>query len=161
MREKRQQAIPALAAFLLLGIFAVSVLGVLLAGAGAYSRLTRRDDRAYNSRTGLQYVASRVRQAPAPRAVQVTDFGGADALTVTERVGGEDYVTYVYCHDGWLTELFCAADADLAPQDGERLLPAESLALERRDGLLYVELAQEGECYELILPLDSGEEALP
>ena len=59
MNEKRQQAIPTLAALLLLVIFAVSVLGVLLAGAGVYSRLTRRDERAYDSRTGLQYVASR------------------------------------------------------------------------------------------------------
>ena len=69
MREKRGQVIPALAAFLLLSVFAVSVLGVLLAGAGAYSRLTRRDERAYDSRTGLQYVASRVRQATVPGGV--------------------------------------------------------------------------------------------
>ncbi len=159
MKEKRRQAIPTLAAFLLLGIFAVSVLGVLLAGAGVYSRLTRRDDCAYNSRTGLQYVASKVRQAPAPHAVQVTDFDGMDALTVTEQVDAEVYVTRVYCHDGWLMELFCAAGADFAPEDGERLLRAQSLELEQRDGLLYVELVQEQERYELILYLESGEGA--
>jgi len=161
MNEKRRQAIPTLAAFLLLGIFAVSVLGALLAGAGVYSRLTRRDDRAYNSRTGLQYVASKVRQAPAPAAVQVTDFDGVDALTVTEQVDAEEYVTRVYCHDGWLMELFCAAQADFAPEDGERLLRAQSLELERRDGLLYVQLVQEEQCHELILHLETGEGAQP
>lgn len=160
MNEKRRQAIPALAAFLLLSIFAVSVLGVLLAGAGVYSRLTRRDERAYNGRTGLQYVAAKVRQAPAPHAVQVTDFGGVDALTVTEQVAGEAYVTRVYCHDGWLMELFCAAGVDFAPEDGERLLRARSLELEQRDGLLYVELVQE-QRYELVLYLDTGEGVRP
>jgi len=146
---------------LLLGIFAVSVLGVLLAGAGAYSRLTRRDDRAYNSRTGLQYVAAKVHQAPAPGAVQVTDFGGVDALTVTQQVDGADYVTRVYCHDGWLMELFCAAGAEFEPRDGERLLKAQSLTLEQRDGLLYVELVQEQERHELILCLEQGKGARP
>ena len=159
MREKRRQAIPTLAAFLLLCIFAVSVLGVLLAGAGVYSRLTRRDDRAYNSRTGLQYVATKVWQASAPHAVRVTDFDGVDALTVTERVDGTDHVTWVYCHDGWLMELFCVADADLEPRDGERLLRAQSLDLEQRDNLLYVQLVQEGQCHELILYLETGEGA--
>lgn len=156
MKEKRRQAIPTLAAFLLLSIFAVSVLGVLLAGAGVYSRLTRRDDCTYNSRTGLHYVASKVRQASAPGAVQVTDFGGVDALAVTERVDGVDYVTRVYCYDGWLMELFCAAEAEFEPQDGERLLKAQRLELEQRDGLLYVELVQEQEQHELILCLEPG-----
>lgn len=161
MREKRPQAIPTLAAFLLLGIFAVSVLGVLLAGAGVYSRLTRRDDCAYNGRTGLLYVASKVRQASAPDAVQVTDFGGVDTLTVTEQVDGEDYVTRVYCYNGWLRELFCAEQADFAPEDGERLLRANRLELEQYGGLLCVRLVQEQQEQELVLCLDPGEGVRP
>lgn len=144
---------------MLLSLFAVSVLGVLLAGAGVYSRLTRRDDCAYNSRTGLQYVASKVRQAPAPGAVQVGDFGGVVALAVTEQVDGADYVTRVYCYDGWLMELFCAARAEFEPRDGERLLKAQSLELEQRDGLLYVKLVQEQEEHMLILCPEPGKGA--
>ncbi len=161
MREKKQQAIPTLAAFLLLCIYAVSVLGVLLAGAQAYSRLTRRDSYAYDVRVGLQYVAARVRQAPSPAQVSVTDFDGVDALTVTQQVDGQEYVTRVYCRDGWLMELFCAADGDFEPQDGEKLLPAEALELEVRDELLYVHLTQEGQRHELILHPGWGEGALP
>lgn len=161
MREKKRQAIPTLAAFLLLCIFAVSVLGVLLAGAQAYSRLTRRDSHAYDSRTGLQYVAARVRQAYAPQAVSVTDFGGVDALTVIQQVDGQDYVTRVYCYEGWLMELFCAADGRFEPRDGEKLLPAQSLELERQGELLHVRLTQEQQCNELILHLGQGEGALP
>ena len=161
MREKRSQAIPALAAFLLLCIFAVCVLGVLLAGAGAYSRLTRRDSRAYDTRTALHYLSARVRQAPAPDRVSVTDFGGADALTVTEEIGGEDYVTRIYCHAGWLMELFCAADGQFEPQDGERLLAVDGLELELRDELLFVTLTQEDGRHESVLYLERRKGALP
>jgi len=146
---------------LLLGIFAVSILSALLAGAGVYSRLTRRGDHAYDSRTGLQYVATKVRQASAPDAIQVTDFGGVDALTVIEQVDGEDYATRIYCYDGWLMELFCAAQSDFVPEDGERMLRAQSLELEWRGGLLHVQLVQEQERHELILCLEPGEGARP
>ena len=87
-------------------------------------------------------------------------FGGVDALSVREQVDGESYVTRIYCHEGWLMELFCAADAGLLPEDGERLLPARSLELELRDGLLYVRLTQE-EAHELILYPQWGEGAQP
>ena len=131
MRQTKGQGIPVLSAFLLLSIFAATVLGVLLVGAGAYSRLTRRDSHAYDTRTALQYVTARVRQAPAPNQVSVTRFDGVDALTVTQRVDGQDYLTRVYCYEGWLMELFCAADGQFEPRDGEKLLPVESLELEK------------------------------
>ena len=63
--------IDGLAALLLFGIFAACVLSVLLSGAGAYRRLTQRDLTAYDRRTGLQYIAARVRQADRQGAVTV------------------------------------------------------------------------------------------
>ena len=159
MRQTKGQGIPVLSAFLLLSIFAATVLGVLLVGAGAYSRLTRRDSHAYDTRTALQYVTARVRQAPAPNQVSVTRFDGVDALTVTQRVDGQDYLTRVYCYEGWLMELFCAADGQFEPRDGEKLLPVESLELDMRGELIYVTLTQ-GEPYDLVLYLE-GEGAEP
>ena len=132
-----------------------------MAGAGAYSRLTRRDGHAYDVRTALQYVAARVAQAPGPHRVTVCEFGGLDALTVSESIGGEDYITRVYCYDGWLMELFCAADGQFAPRDGEQLLRADGLKLELRDKLLYVSLARAGETHELVLYLEQNEEVRP
>ena len=62
MRKGRQH-ISALAALVLFGLFAGCVLAVLLTGAGAYRRLTGRDRASCESRTRMQYVAARVRQA--------------------------------------------------------------------------------------------------
>ena len=82
MRRRREQKheVTGLIALVLFGVFAVCVLSVLLTGADVYHRLTVRDREAYARRTGIQYVATKVRQAQAGSAVAVSDFGGVDAL---------------------------------------------------------------------------------
>ena len=82
-----------LIALLLFGVFAVCVLGVLLTGADAYRRLTERDKDAYNRRTYVQYMATRVRQAAGAGSVSVEDFGGEDALVLLD---GKGWATRVY-----------------------------------------------------------------
>lgn len=129
-----QHHIDTLGALLLFGLFAVSVLIVLLSGANAYRRLTERDQQAYLRRSRVQYLSARVRQADRLGGVSVEPFGEGEALVLTEEDG--DYRTLVYCHGGWLMELYCAAETEMEPQDGERLLEAEGLALSLRDGLL-------------------------
>lgn len=124
----------------LLSIFAICVLSVLLMGANAYHRLTTRDQAAYERRTCAQYLATKVRQAPVPDAVFVSSFGGEDALVFAENIEGETYLTRIYCCDGWLRELFSAADGIFVPEDGEKVLPAQALCLTLKDGLLSVQI---------------------
>ena len=80
-----------LLALLLLGVFAVCVLSVLLTGAEGYRRLTERDREAYSWRTAAQYLTTKIRQADQWNGVSVENFGGRDALALTEEIGGEDY----------------------------------------------------------------------
>lgn len=154
----KQQSISALAALLMFGVFAVGILSVLLTGAGAYQRLTERDRLAYDSRTCAQYVATKVRQAGAPGAVRVENFGGVDALVIVQEYDGVEYWNRIYCHDGWLKELFTAAQGEFAPEDGEKILPAQKLELERQNGLLRVKLTDgNGTAMDLNLALRAGE----
>ena len=140
------------AALLVLAVFAVGILGTLLGGAGIYRRLTRRDQQAFNGRTLLQYVATRVRQAPG--GVAVADFGGCDALVIPQQVGNETFITRVYCYDGWLMELFSSEKGAFHPRDGEKLLPAQGLELEQEEGLLYGRIMDDwGAVHELYLRL--------
>ncbi len=145
-----------LIALLLFGVFAACVLMVLLSGAGAYKRLVDRDDAAYNSRTCTQYIAARVRQADREGGVSVEEFGGAPALALTE---GNGYLTRVYWREGYLMELYTSADAELAPEDGEKLLAADRLGLSMREGLLTVEITVGNRADTLRLSLRSGEGA--
>ena len=159
-QQKTQQSISALAALLMFGVFAVGILSVLLGGADSYRRLTQRDRVSYDERTCAQYMATKLRQAPSPESVVLSSFGDGDALLISQQVGQAEYCTRVYCHDGYLIELFAASGGEFAPEDGERLLPAQGLSLRRAGGLLYVELTDgNGQEVSLVLSLRGGEGA--
>ena len=141
---------------LLFGVFAVCVLTVLLTGARAYRGLTRRDQAAFNRRTCVQYIATRVRQGDIDGGVTVEPLGDTPALAIAQ----DGFVTWVYCYNGYLMELYTFADADLAPADGDRIMPLESLELSLEDGLLSAEIGVGGgEAETLRLSLRSGEGA--
>lgn len=145
---------------LLFGVFAVCVLTVLLTGANVYRRITERDQAAYDRRTCVQYVATRVRQADCLDAVSVSEFGGQTALEIRESIDGVEYLTRVYYYDGYLRELFSAADVELEPEAGEEIMEAQGLELTLEDGLLTVTATDDqGTVSTLVLSLRSGEGA--
>ena len=139
----------------MLAVFALSILGVLLGGAGIYRRLTQDSRERYNSRTCMQYFATKLRQAPGEAAVET--FGDCQALTLREHIDGRDYVTRIYCHEGWLMELFTPAGGGYAPEDGEKILPLEELDMELDQGLLQLEALIDGQTHTLTLHIRTME----
>lgn len=132
----KERSLSALAALLTFSLFAIGILSVLLGGANIYRRLNQRDTKSYDSRTCIQYLATKLRQAPSPGAVAVAPFGSGDALLIYEVVENETYLTRVYCHDGWLMELFTVADGDFNPEDGEKILPMVSFTPKAENSLV-------------------------
>ena len=57
-------------------------------------------------------------------------------MAIREEIDGISYVTRVYFYEGFLRELFSAESAALAPGDGEKIMPAESLDFQIDDDLL-------------------------
>ena len=156
-RKPMQHHMDGLAALLLFGVFAVCVLSVLLTGADAYRRLTERDRTACDQRTCVQYLATRVRQGDRLGDVQVEDFGGVDALVFRE---DSEYITRVYCYEGWLMELYASGELEMKPQDGERIMELSGLDMALEDGRLTLTVAgPEGGASTLALSLRSGEGA--
>lgn len=155
-RQETKHHMDGLLMLLLFGVFAVCVLIVLLTGARAYRGLTDRDRAAYDRRTCVQYIATKVRQGDARGAVCVEDFHGENALRLNDSEAG--CVTRLYCYDGWLMELYAFADGELEPQDGERIMPLEGLELSLEEGLLTAEIRSgEGVTDTLRLSLRSEE----
>lgn len=154
MKTKRiQHHIDGLVTLITFGIFAACTLTTLLAGAKAYSRLTQRDKLAYDRRTCVQYVAARVREADSAKTISVERFGDSDALVLN----GDDYVTRIYCCGGYLRELYCKEDRYARPEEGERIIEAESLRMSQEGEMLKVEVTTPGgEENTLILSPRSG-----
>jgi hypothetical protein len=160
--QKKQSHLEGLFALVLFGVFASCVLSVLLTGAGAYRRLTHRDQVAYECRTAIQYLATKVRQAPTPQSVGVDCFGSGDCLTISEEIDGQPYLTRIYCYDGWLRELFSGAQVEFLPEDGEPVLPAQSLSLTLEESALSIELNYaDAAPSTLTLSIRGGQEGLP
>lgn len=158
----KARSAPTVAALLLLAVFAAGILGVLLGGAAAYRRLNQQDQRSFESRTCLQYLATRVRQASGPDAVSIAPFGQVDALVIRQELEGEVFLTRVYCYDGWLMELFSFAEGEQEPRDGEKIMPLSVLTMELQQGLFTAAVSVQGEELQcLTLSLRGGEEMLP
>ncbi len=157
-----KRSLTALAGFAAAVLFALCVLCVLLSGAGVYRRLTADGQQAYARRTCAQYITTRVRQSENAAALAVESFGGVSALTVTQTIGSEVYLTRVYCYQGWLMELFSHREGEFSPADGEKLLPAQSLTFSLNDGLLQATVVDEfGRQTALTFALRGGEGGQP
>ena len=149
----KETSLAGVTALLLFCVFAACALTVLLTGADAYRSLTQRDADTSDRRTCTQYLSTKVRQADA-RSLSAEAFGDSDALVITQRVGEVDYVTRIYVCNGWLTEQFCAAGADLAPEDGEPILPLKGLSVSHeQDRLVFVAVNPDGSQSRLVRTL--------
>lgn len=151
--------------FMTLAVFALlafCILAVLVTGAGVYNRLTEAGSTGFDSRTLRSYLTTRVRQADARDQLSLAEFGGSPALVLREGLEGETYLTRIYCHDGYLRELFTPETGTFSPEDGEKLLPLQSFHILRQDDLLVLELSfPNGVRRELILFLRSEGGVLP
>ena len=160
--EQKRSPWAALAALMMLALFSVSILWALLSGAGVYSRLTKQSRIHYDSRTAVQYIATKVRQAPSTDAVRAASFGGADALCITQSLDGANYITRIYCHNGYLMELFTIDEDGFSPEDGEKILPADNLSITCSDSLLIITLTDtQGAATQLKLSIRNGEVSQP
>lgn len=158
----KERSVTKVAALLLFGLFAVGILSVLLGGAGVYGRLTQRNTQSYHSRTCTQYIATKLHQASSPEAVAVAAFGQADALVLSQTIDGEEYLTRVYCHDGWLRELFTPAGGDFVPEDGEKILPLSDLSLSCNGTRVEASFTDtDGEAWALTLHIRGSEGVQP
>ena len=121
-------------------VFTVSVLMVLLTGAGVYKGIVAAMDSSYEERTCLQYIGSKIRHYSGEGNISVADINGIEALVLTENIWGDDYNTYIYMHDGKVKELFTYCDLEFFPEDGFDILDARQLTFEKAaNNLLRIE----------------------
>ena len=163
-KQNRKQNMSSVFVLVLFAVFAVCILSVLLTGANSYQTLTKRDQASYDRRTAAQYITTKIRQNDTHDMLFVGDFDAAlpndhgNTLFLTEMADGVVYCTQLYCHDGYIRELFSTPGSDLSPEVGEKVLPAQNLSFSMRDGFLTVELTHsDGVTEQFVLALRSTE----
>lgn len=130
----------------LFALFAISSVFVLLCGARIYKSMLARDGDSYERRTVSQYIATRLRQSDAHGAYYIGSFNEllpaeeGDTLFYLEQIDGEEYLTRIYCHEGYLCELFSSADGGFSKGDGERVIPISSLSFKNENGLIVADI---------------------
>lgn len=123
---------------LIFAVFMVSLLLILLNGADTVRRITERDQKSYNQKTVAQYLTTRVHQADREGAVSVRKSGQVDMLVFAEEIDGTCYETSVYCHDGYLREMYCQSGMTFGPEFGEKIIPVQNFKVILENTLLHI-----------------------
>lgn len=142
----------------LFGVFAGSVLLVLMLGAKSYQSVSASMKESYEERTCLQYIATKMGHYSGENAVSVVEFGDGSALALREDIEGCAYVTYLYLYDGYAMELFCEEDLNLAPDAGFYIMEVGDLAFAQvTDALVRLTCTGSGGTAQLYVGLHLGE----
>jgi len=161
-KERTRWNITSLAALLAFAVFTLCALLVVLSGARVYQNLTHEAQRRSDNATVARYLTTRLHQSDSAGAIRLETFGDTQALVICSQHEQELYETRIYCHDGWLYELFSAPDAGLSPEDGERLLPLEKLSFDWQQPLLTMTFTDpQGASQTLQLALRTEQAVIP
>lgn len=155
----KKKSITGVLVLLVFAAFLVSVCMVLMTGADVVQKITVRDQKSYSQRTVTQYLTTRVRRADQTGAVIVSDSG---TLIFREEISGICYETSVYCHEGYLREMFCESGYSLPPEFGEEILPVHDFQAFRDGSLVHITFEMlDGTEESFVLHLRSEREELP
>jgi hypothetical protein len=113
--------------FLLLSLLSVSVI---IAGGSVYEAVSENMEENYSRRVTFSYLSTKIRQNDAFGRISAAQKDGTQMIAIKENFAGEEFVTYIYYHDGYLRELFIeiidGGVMDFELSWGKRIIPAEN-----------------------------------
>ena len=124
----RGRSIDTIFVLIVFGIFAFSVLMVLMLGASIYRNINDISQDGHYEHTALSYIWTKTKNFDEAGSVHVGDFNGVPALFIDELLGDTEFRTAVYHYDGWLMELFSEAELEFSPMDGVRIVMVDDLS---------------------------------
>ncbi len=136
----KKHALHSVLPLLIFALFATVILSTLMSGAKVYNRLSARGGDTFISRTVAQYITVKIQQTENQGDIFLDSFGDGTALVLPSEYSEQEYVTRLYCYDGYLCELFSSSDALLSAQDGEKILPLDLLDAKLEGELLTINL---------------------
>jgi len=91
--------------FLIVCVFAISALLVTSSGLQVYYGIQQQTDAIYQTRTGISYLTTKLRQVTGEDTLRIENNG----LVIGQTINGQSYETHIYLQDGVLRESFIRA----------------------------------------------------
>ena len=135
-----------LSIFLCVAIFALMALLTVVLGAGVYRSVVGRAEVNHEARTAMAYITGKLRANTGSTTLEKTEVGN-DMLVLSEEIGGADYETRIYAHEGALYEVFAAADIDFAPEEGQPIAALDGFSVQMEENALRLTVRAGGEDY--------------
>lgn len=140
------RAASGLSLFLAVAVFALMALLTVVLGAGVYRSVVGRAEVNHEARTAMAYVTGKLRANTGDVSLEQTEVGD-DMLVLSEEIGGANYETRIYAHEGTLYEIFAAAEIDFAPDQGQPIAALEAFSAEKEENALRLTVRAGGEDY--------------
>ena len=158
MKQQKQQngqTMNLLFTMLLFLVFVLCALFTVLIGGKVYENINSRIEENYSGQVVLNYVANKVRQNDKADSIVVRDIEDTAVLELSQEINGISYVTWIYCMDGAVRELFTNAGSGLGLADGLEIIDCQGLTFRQEGDILEVEVADQSNT-KLLLNIRSG-----
>lgn len=128
----------AIFALILFAAFAVSILMVLTTGAQAYQNVRSSVENHYSENTCISYIVMKLRHYDdVTCSVELGEIEGTQALLMSEIIEGDEYITAIYYHDGYVMEIYAEGGYEFTLDDGFKIIEARGLTLSSPSPGLY------------------------
>lgn len=129
---------------LLIFIFAVSALGIVLIGGEVYKNIVASSDESFELRTGLSYIATKVRQGDRAGMIGTDTIGGLPALVIREEYDGDVFEQWIYHYDGALREAYVLGGVEIEPEDGYKVMDIASVSMDVSGNIVSISVETSG-----------------
>ena len=140
MKNKSLHSMDTVFVLILFAVFVITALFISTSGALAYKNAVSQMETRFNRQTCISYITAKLRANNEAGKISIGELDGISALCITDTIGDEKYVTYIYQCDGMVREMFCNADISLDPNTGSALTEAKALEFSRDGNLFTVSL---------------------
>lgn len=112
-KQEHRHIVDILFVLALFGLFTISALMLVTVGAEVYRNTVEDMDSNYEARTSFAYLTEKIRQNDATGSVSIGMLENIPALILSQTIDDQEYLTYLYYHEGCLKELLMKKGADL------------------------------------------------
>ena len=144
MESTKQHTIDFLFVLGLFVVFTMSALAVVYIGSRVYANTEKTMEISQNNHTAMNYIVEKVRANNESAGIAIKKINNQQVLCLYETAQKKTYVTYVYCYQGKLRELYVSDTQSFDPESGDVIMNATDLSFKAEDTILTITLTMNG-----------------